>query len=81
MEFNFDFFKPKPDLSKDEYTFGPRIGRTSEAEQIAFNSSHNGAFCWWTLNSTKIDQRSWFPFAGFISVRGKSGLDWAGVDR
>ena len=55
MEFNFDFFKPKPDLSIDENTFGPRIGRTSEAEQIAFNSSHNGAFCWWTLNSTKID--------------------------
>ena len=72
MDLNFDFFKPKHDLSKDEITFGPRIGLTSESQKVDFNSSHNGDFCWWTLNSTKVD-----PWPVYVNQHSRTTVVYA----
>ena len=51
MDFNFKWFKsdkPQTDFSEN---FGPRLGVTSTAYNISFNSSNYHDVCWWTLEA------------------------------
>jgi hypothetical protein len=51
MDFNFKLFefdKPQPNVSEN---FGPRLGVTSTAYNISFNSSKYHDVCWWTLEA------------------------------
>ena len=59
MDFNFNIFKSKVNLPEDDDSInlrqGLKRGLTDKAWQVEFNSSSNGDFCWWTLNSSEVD--------------------------
>ena len=55
MDFNFNIFKSKLNLQEDVDLINTRLGLTDQAWQVEFNSSSNGNFCWWTLNSSEVD--------------------------
>ena len=55
MDFNFNIFKSKVKLQDEDDFINPRLGLTDQAWQVEFNSSSNGNFCWWTLNSSEVD--------------------------
>ena len=55
MDFNFKLFKfdkPQPDFSEN---FGARLGVTSTAYNISFNSSNYHDVCWWTLEAQSTE--------------------------